>query len=45
MKKRDYSYEFKEQILNECWEVGNGALVDRRPKSRDSIRDDGCLRN
>ena len=30
MKKRDYSHEFKEQILNECREVGNVALVARR---------------
>ncbi len=30
MKKRNYSHEFKEQILKECREVGNVALVARR---------------
>ena len=30
MKRRNYSHEFKEQILKECREVGNVALVARR---------------
>ena len=30
MKRRDYTQEFKEQILRECQEVGNVALVARR---------------
>ena len=30
MKKRDYSQEFKEQVLRECQEVGNVAVVARR---------------
>ena len=30
MKKSDYTQEFKEQILKECQEVGNVAVVARR---------------
>ena len=30
MKKRDYTQEFREQILKECQEVGNVSLVARR---------------
>ncbi|MFB5065720.1 MAG: transposase, partial [Candidatus Wallacebacter cryptica] len=30
MTKRDYTQEFKEQILRECQEVGNVAVVARR---------------
>ncbi len=30
MKKRHYEQEFKEQIVRECQEVGNIALVARR---------------
>ena len=30
MKKRDYTQEFKEQVLRECQEVGNVAVVARR---------------
>ena len=30
MTKRDYTQEFKEQILMECQEVGNVAVVARR---------------
>jgi len=30
MKKRRYSSEFKEQIVKECREIGNTALVARR---------------
>ena len=30
MKRKKYSHEFKEQILKECHEVGNAALVARR---------------
>ena len=30
MIKRDYTQEFKEQILRECQEVGNVAVVARR---------------
>ncbi|NLV91686.1 MAG: transposase, partial [Firmicutes bacterium] len=29
-EKRDYTQEFKEQILRECQEVGNVAVVARR---------------
>lgn len=30
MKKKDYTQEFKDQLLKECQEVGNVALVARR---------------
>lgn len=30
MKKKRYGQEFKEQIIRECQEVGNAALVARR---------------
>ena len=30
MKKKHYDQEFKEQIIRECQEVGNAALVARR---------------
>lgn len=30
MKKKHYDQEFKEQIIRECQEVGNAALVVRR---------------
>lgn len=30
MKKSDYTQEFKEQVLKECQEVGNVAVVARR---------------
>ena len=30
MTKRDYTQEFKEQILRECQEVGNVSVVARR---------------
>ena len=30
MTRRDYTQEFKEQILRECQEVGNVAVVARR---------------
>lgn len=30
MKKKRYDQEFKEQIVRECQEVGNAALVARR---------------
>ena len=30
MTKRDYTQQFKEQILRECQEVGNVAVVARR---------------
>ena len=30
MTKRNYTQEFKEQILRECQEVGNVAVVARR---------------
>jgi len=30
MKKKRYDQEFKEQIVRECQEVGNTALVARR---------------
>ena len=30
MTRRKYSYEFKEQIIRECQETGNVALVARR---------------
>ncbi len=30
MKKKDYSTEFKGQVLKECQEVGNVAVVARR---------------
>ena len=30
MKKKRYNQEFKEQIIRECQEVGNTALVARR---------------
>lgn len=30
MKRRDYTQEFKEQVLLECQEVGNVAVVARR---------------
>ena len=30
MKRNDYTQEFKEQVLKECQEVGNVAVVARR---------------
>jgi len=30
VKRRDYTQEFKEQVLRECQEVGNVAVVARR---------------
>ena len=42
MKKKRYDQEFKEQIVRECQEVGNTALVARRhgpslPKTQHTV--------
>ena len=38
MKKKRYDQEFKEQIVRECQEVGNAALVARRHREPGNVR-------